>query len=184
MFIDLFFLAVIVYGFYLGYSKGLFRVIFIFLLMSFAVMVSMLLMPLTVELLHSAFDVNNKMMPYFAFFLTMIIFFFFIWIVTNIISENYQSKNLTIYGKGFAGFFMATFLLFIYSGMIGFLSDSRLLKYESINKQSMTYAYILKIESFGVQLLKYTMPFSSKFFEYVNDSSQRLDSIDKKSKDK
>jgi hypothetical protein len=179
MFIDLLFLLVIVYGFYIGYSKGLFRVIVIILLMLFSTMVSMLLMPYVVELLYSAFEINNRLLPYWAFMFTLISFVLLIWIIYK--SINIKNQNHTNYGNFYAGLFMAALLVFIYSGIIGFITDSKLIKTESINKHSTTYQFILKVENFGVNVLKYSLPFTAKFFESVKDSNKRLDSMDKSS---
>lgn len=171
MIIDIFFLIVIGYGFYLGFSKGILGTIFGILGFLLALVASFKFAPAATDFLQRAFHTDNPM-TFLAGFFAM--FLLALWIVRKFVSmiEGGLAKaNLSIINQAAGGFLMAALLVFAYSNVVKFAETAHLIS-EETRYEARTYPLIETFPAKTKVVWEKTKPV---FQEFWNESINFLD---------
>jgi len=171
--IDLFFMIIGAWGFFLGYSRGILGTIigiFGFLL---ALVASFKFTPAMSEFFQRAFHTNNPI-TFPAGFITifMLILFLLKWIRDKI-DSGLNKINLNIFNKLAGGFIMATLLSSFYSGMLQFMDRAQLLS-DEVKEDSKSYTLLKALPDKTEKVWKKAQPF---FLEFWNESIEFMDKM-------
>ncbi len=171
--IDLFFLIIAGYGFFLGYSKGLLGTvigIFGFLL---ALVASFKFTPAMSDFFQRAFHTENPITfpaGFLAIFLIML--FLLRWMRKNI-DAGLSKINLNIINQLTGGFIMAVLLSSFYSGALEFMDKAHLLS-EEAKSDSIFYPTLQALPERTKKVWGKVQPF---FIEFWNESIEFMDKM-------
>lgn len=144
MIIDLLFLMFGVWGFYLGFNRGIIQTVFTILTYSVGLMASIKFAPTVTQFLESSFNYNdNPLMFVMGFFISFIVVFLLLRFVVRTLEGVLESINLNIVNQMMGGLLLSGLMILLYSFMLRFVNNSKSLS-DQAKEESITYAYLEK----------------------------------------
>lgn len=168
MVIDFFFLIMVGFGFYFGFTNGVFKVLILTFLLLSGLFLAMHLTVPTTEFILSVFDINSKWLSLSTFFIICIFISSLAILFYKMIKENFKMPKLGKISKVIGGLIMLFFFTILYSVLISFFSAAEVIKPEIAKKESITYQYLEKIQPTLIEYVNATlqqMPFPKGNFE-------------------
>ena len=141
MVIDIIFVIMAGYGFYLGFAKGIIRTIFTILSFLFGLLAAFKFAPAATKFLETAFDSNNPMMFLAGFLLSFVLTMILIRLVARAIEGFLRTANINIVNQFAGGLLLAGMMTLLYSMVLWFGTQSKLID-EQTKSQSFTYTYL------------------------------------------
>ena len=138
MIIDIAFGLTVVVGFLYGYSKGLIKTLFSILSILIAIIAAMKLSPLTINAMDTLLPNAPRLAYIIGFLLTFILVIIIIRFIGNKIESLLKVVNLNFMNKIAGGSLIAVFFILIFSCVIWFLNEARLIS-EPQKDQSIVY---------------------------------------------
>lgn len=173
MVIDIIFAAAAIWGFYLGFSRGIIKTIFTILSVVFGLMIAFRFGPdITVLLERTVSD--NALMFIAGFLLTFVLTMVGIRLFANFLEGALESANINFINQIIGGFFMAGLIVLVYSMLIWFGDRSRLIE-DATKAESISYAYL---EQYPEQVWKWSgkaRPVIEDFWDHSLEFMDRLD---------
>ena len=174
MWIDLGFLVFLIYGFYLGYSKGILKTIFAILSIFIAIILTMKFSPLLVDFVDNLL----KLGPTFSLILGFVICFFVVLLLVRLIGKSvekiFKAVKLNFINKIVGGVMMALLFVVSYSAILWFLSQTDMLSNQQ-KEQSVTYEQLEPIPNKARGAIEQLKPAFKGFWE---KSMEAFDSPD------
>ncbi len=180
MVIDIIFLIIAAYGFWLGFSRGIIKTIFTLISYFFGLIAAFKFSPSATQLLESLFSPHPLMFIagfLLSFLLTMVI----IRMLAKGLESILESVNINIINQVAGGALLAAVLVLVYSIILWFGNASHLISTQS-KSESRTYAYL---EQYPEQVWKVGVllwPTIENFWHYsvdFMDDLQQLSSEDR-----
>lgn len=163
MLIDILALILIVYGFYKGYSRGLINTVFDTLSIVIAIVASLKLSPLIIDVLDKVFKLN----PGISFILGFVITFFIIMIFIRFIGKKLESVlkavKINFVNQIAGGLVMAMVFAILFSGLLWLSNEVSLLP-QKTKDQSITYPVLHTLPDVTIKTLKGLQPFFADFW--------------------
>lgn len=173
MVIDIIFAAAAIWGFYLGFSRGIIKTIFTILSVVFGLMIAFRFGPdITVLLERTVSD--NALMFIAGFLLTFVLTMVGIRLFANFLEGALESANINFINQIIGGFFMAGLIVLVYSMLLWFGDRSRLIE-DATKAESISYAYL---EQYPEQVWKWSgkaRPVIEDFWDHSLEFMDRLD---------
>lgn len=177
MIIDLFCLVVALYGFWVGYSRGIISTILNVLSILFGIMAAAKFSPAMTDLLTSLLGTSESSRGFMllagviiTFVLTMVVFR----MVARGLEEGLESININFINQVLGGVVTALIFVFLYSLIILFASRSRLLE-GSTKEESSTFAILEKYPEAAWGAGKRIWPIFVEFYEHSLDIMDKID---------
>ena len=140
--IDIIFVILAAWGFYLGFSRGIIKTIFTVFSVIFGLMMAFRFGPEVTGMLESLFQ-ENALMFIAGFLLTFVGTMLFIRMLANFIEGALETAHINIINQIIGGFFLASVMILVYSMLLWFGDRSHLID-QKTKDDSLTYSYLEK----------------------------------------
>lgn len=179
MAIDIIFVIVAGYGFYLGFSRGIIQTVFTILSYMFGLMAALRFAQPMSSFLEEAFDYNNPLMFIAGFLLTFILTMMLIRLFARGLEGFLEVTNINLINQIAGGALLAMIFVMGYSVILWFADNTTLL--QDTKDTSMTYEYLEKYPTYVWQVGETVKPLILDFYE---QSSNFMDELEELSRDK
>lgn len=179
MIIDILFLLCVVYGFYLGYSKGIIKTVFTIISVVFGFMVAVRFAPPLTSFISRVFDSTNQWLFLLAFILIFVLTMLLIRLAAKGLENLFKTANINFINKIAGGVLTACLIVFVYSMLLWFVDRATLLPATSKEK-SVTYTYL---EAFPAEIRSFVDRLKPKAEKMWDKSVETLDKLEEKAND-
>ena len=176
MAIDLIFVVLAAWGFYLGFSRGIIKTIFTILSVVFGLMMAFRFGPTVTGTLESLFS-ENPLMFIAGFLLTFVGTMFIIRFLASSLEGVLESANINFINQIIGGFFVSALIVLVFSMILWFGDKSHLVG-ESTKEESVTYSYLEKYPQKVWALSAKAKPIFEDFWDH---SIEFMDDLEKMS---
>ncbi|TVR84216.1 MAG: CvpA family protein [Chitinophagaceae bacterium] len=118
MIFDILFFIIILYGFYMGYKKGLIYSIFGFFALFISITLALKFGFLAAEVLNERFEIQASYLPFLGFLVIFLITLVLVYALSKIIEGFINLVFLGWLNRLTGGFLWAVILLFVYSAVL------------------------------------------------------------------
>lgn len=174
--IDLFFLIVAGYGFFLGFTKGIIQTVFTILSYLFGLLAAFKLSPAVTKFLETATGSNHPLLFIagflMAFFGTMLLIRF----ISKTLSAGLESANINIVNQVAGGALLASIMTLLYSLLLWFAVEAHVVKDETL-ETSVTYPYLKDYPKAAWTVLGKLKPSLMEFWDKSVDFMDRIEKV-------
>ena len=173
MVIDVIFAVFALWGFYLGFSRGIIRTVFTILSVVFGLLVAFRFGPDMTQFLETAVN-DNALMFLAGFLLTFVLTMVIIRLFASFLEGALESANINFINQAIGGTVMAGLMVLLYSVLLWFGDRSHLIN-EDAKVESMTYNYL---EDYPELVWYYggkARPILEDFWDHSIDFMDKLD---------
>ena len=171
MAIDLIFVVLAAWGFYLGFSRGIIKTIFTIISVIFGLMMAFRFGPQVTNMLESMFQ-ENPLMFIAGFLLTFVGTMLIIRVVANFLEGALQTAHINIINQILGGLFTSALVTLVYSMLLWFGDKSHLIG-ESTKEDSRVYTYLeqypQKVWAWGQKAKPILLDFWDQSVEFMDD---------------
>lgn len=172
--IDIIFLAVFAYGFWVGYTRGVIGTVFNFAAYTFGVVLAFKITPTTTHLLESLFHSDNPSMFLAAFIVNMVFIMFVLRQSARGMQSALQAVYLGVINSAAGGALMAGISIVVYSILIWFLVQVRFLNDQTLS-ESKTYPFLKDLPTRAKSIALRAKPFAEDIWGYSMNWMDRLE---------
>lgn len=172
--IDIIFLAVFAYGFWIDYSRGIIGTVFNFAAYLFGVVFAFKITPTTTKILESLFHSDNPSMFLAAFVVNLIFIMFILRQAAKGMESAFQAVYLGVINQTAGGVLMAGFGVVVYSILVWFLVQVRFLNDETLS-ESKTYPLLKDLPSKAKAIAIRAKPFAEDIWGYSMNWMDRVE---------
>lgn len=140
MVIDVVFAIFALWGFYLGFVRGIIKTVFTILSVVFGLMVAFRFGPQMTEILEQTLS-DNALMFVAGFLLTFVLTMLLIRLLARVLEGALETANINFINQIIGGGFMAALTILLYSVLLWFGDRSHLID-DQTKKNSATYPYL------------------------------------------
>ena len=176
MVIDIMFVITLLYGFYLGFSKGIISTVFSVVSILFAVMAALKFGPATTDFLEKAFSSNNPLMFLAGMLLTFVVVMIIIRFFARSLEGLLKTANINVINQFFGGVLLSGVLIVLFSVLVWFGDQARVIDAKT-KQTSMTYKYIEDIPAQSKDLVYRFKPMFEEFWNSSMDMMDRLEDM-------
>lgn len=173
MVIDIIFFFMAIFGFYLGFSRGIIKTVFTVLSLLFGVVAAAKFGPSLTRFLESAFNYSNPLMFFagliLAFMLTMIL----IRTLASGLEGVLQSANINIINKVAGGLVMSGLMVTFFSTLVIFADRSHIIN-DDAKRESRAYPILQRFPDLASVAGKTVYPIFKDFWVFSIDTMDRL----------
>ena len=174
MAIDIIFLAVFAYGFWVGYSRGIIGTVFNFAAYIFGFVLAFKITPTTTNILESLFHSDNPSMFLAAFVVNLVFIMFVLRQAARGMESAFQAVYLGVINQTLGGVLMASFGIVIYSILIWFLVQVRFLNDLTLT-ESKSYPFLKDLPPKAKAVALRAKPFAEDIWGYSMNWMDRLE---------
>jgi membrane protein required for colicin V production len=172
--IDIIFLAVFAYGFWIGYSRGIIGTVFNFGAYLFGVVLAFKVTPTTTNIMESLFHSDNPSMFLAAFVVNLVFIMFVLRQAAKGMETAFRAVYLGVINQTAGGVLMAGFGVVVYSILIWFLVQVRFLNDQTI-AESKTYPLLKDLPGKAKAVAMRAKPFAEDIWGYSMNWMDRLE---------
>lgn len=176
MVIDAILAIVAVWGFYMGFSRGIIKTVFTIISLLFGFMAAVRFGPAATRFLEDIFDSNEPLMFIagflLAFFLTMMI----IRLLASGLEGLLKTANINVINQVAGGILFGALNILIFSVLVWFGRQSHLVTDETVNS-SFSYVYL---EKFPGKMRGVYESVKPSFMEFWDESVKFMDRMEEK----
>ena len=176
MAIDIIFVITMLYGFYLGFSKGIIKTVFTFLSILLGLTAAFKFTDGMTDFLVTTFNNNNPLMYVAGFLLSFVLVMVFIRMIARGLEGMMEATNINILNQLAGGVLLSGILILLYSVILWFGDQATLINQEAKNK-SMTYVYLEKFPSQAKNIAYKVQPVFKNFWDQSLDMMDRLEEM-------
>lgn len=173
MAIDIIFAIVLIYGFYLGFSRGIIQTIFTILSYVIGLIAAFKFSPSMTNMLESTFS-KNPMMFIAGFLLSFVLTMLIIRLFARGLEGILQTVHINVVNQAAGGIFMAGIMVLFYSLILWFADKSNIVT-ETTKQESMTYSYLEKYPTYVWKAGQKLRPVFTDFWEHTVEFLDQLD---------
>jgi len=182
MFIDLIATLLILYGFYIGYSRGIIKTIFALVSIMIGILAALKLSPYMIDLLQGIFKFHPGLTFIVGFALTFILVLIVIRFLGKKLEDILKFAQINFINKVLGGGVMAILFLVFYSYTLWGIDSLSLLSQNSKNT-SMSYDYLETLPSKTQDTVAKFKPFFDNFWNKLVDTFDNIKEYEKKVKE-
>ena len=175
MIIDVICLVIALYGFWVGYSRGIIKTVLTAASLLFGFMAAAKFSPTVSSMLQDWFNGPKSVMFLAAvvltFLLTLILFRF----IANAMENMLESININFINQFMGGVVSALLFSFVYSLLVAFADNSRLID-EQTKDDSITYEALKPLPGYAWDAGQAVWPVFKEFYNYALDMMDAIDS--------
>ncbi len=169
MFIDLIAVLLIVYGFYIGYNRGIIKTIFAVVSIMIGILAALKLSPYTIELMQKFLNLHPGLTFVLGFALTFILVLIIIRFVGNKLEDILKFAQINFINKILGGGIMAILLLVFYSYALWGIESLQLLSNKN-KKSSVSYEFLNTLPAKTEDTLADLKPYFDDFWTKMVDT--------------
>ncbi len=174
MIIDVICLVIGLYGFWVGYSRGIIKTVLTTASLLFGFMAAAKFSPTVSSMLQDWFNGPKSVMFLAAvvltFLLTLILFRF----IANAMENMLESININFINQFMGGIVSVLMFSFVYSLLVAFADNSRLID-EQTKEDSVTFSLLEPLPGYAWEMGQAVWPVFKEFYNYALDVMDALD---------
>lgn len=174
MAIDIMCAMMALYGFYLGYSRGIIKTVFTILSIFFGIVAAAKFGPAMTEFLQSAFNYYNPLMFLAGLMLAFILTMALIRLLANGLEGLLETANINFINQVLGGVVLATALTAIFSLLVLFGDRAHIID-DRTKRDSVTYPMLEVMPAKLMTLGTMVRPVFTDFWNYSVDFMDRLE---------
>lgn len=174
MAIDIMCAMMALYGFYLGYSRGIIKTVFTILSIFFGIVAAAKFGPAMTEFLQSAFNYYNPLMFLAGLMLAFILTMALIRLLANGLEGILETANINFINQVLGGAVLSLALVAIFSLLVLFGDRAHIIDNQT-KKDSVTYPLLEKMPDRLLEAGKLVRPVFTDFWNYSVDFMDRLE---------
>ncbi len=174
MVIDIIFVITLLYGFYLGFAKGIISAVFTILSLLFGLMAAFKFAPATTDFLEKAFNNNNPLMFLAGFLLSFVIVMVIIRMIARGLEGLLKTANINVINQLAGGVLLGGVLVLLLSVLIWFGDQAHLID-DLTKRKSVSYPYL---KTFPSEAKSIAYRFKPMFEEFWNSSLDMMDKLE------
>ncbi|MCB9283761.1 MAG: CvpA family protein [Lewinellaceae bacterium] len=172
MVIDIICVIAAIYGFYVGFTKGIIRTVFNVLSIFLGVLGAFKFAPAATKFLETAFGSDNPLMFLAGFLLSFVVTMILIRMLARGLEGVLKTANVNVLNQAAGGVLLSVVMVFLYSLLLWFADISGLL--DNAKEQSFTYEYLEEAPNKAGQVYEFLKPMIKDFW---NGSVKAMDRI-------
>jgi membrane protein required for colicin V production len=176
MLLDIIVAIIVTLGFYLGYSRGLIKTVFDAFSLLVAVVASLKLSPITMEIIQSLL----KTSPAVTFLLGVVVTFLAVIMLIRFIGRKFEdilkAVNINFINKLAGGALQALFFAYLLSLFLWLLANIKIIKPE-VQARSITWSLLEPLPEKGKAVFQSLKPVFTKFWDKTLEA---MDSVKEK----
>jgi membrane protein required for colicin V production len=176
MVIDIMLVITLLYGFYLGFSKGIISTVLSVVSLLFGVMAALKFGPATTDFLEKAFDSKNPLMFLAGMLLTFVVVMIIIRMIARTMEGLLKTANINIVNQLLGGMLLSSVLIVLFSVLVWFGDQARVIDAQT-KQTSVTYGYIEDIPGQAKDLAYRFKPMFEDFWNSSMDMMDRLEGM-------
>ncbi len=181
MVIDIILVIVAVYGFYVGYSKGIIKTIFSVLAIAVGIVAALRFSPSVTDFLKQMFNETSPLMFVAGLILTFALAMMFLKLIGRGFEGILEAANINVINQTLGGAFMASVLILIYSGILWFVLNSSFRNVEDVTADSQTYPFLKEYPEQVWKVAGKMKPLVQDFWDYTIDIMDEVQTMTEKS---
>ena len=162
MVIDIICVIAAIYGFYVGFTKGIIRTIFNVLSIFLGVLGAFKFAPAATKFLETAFGSDNPLMFLAGFLLSFVVTMIFIRMLARGLEGVLKTANINVLNQAAGGVLLSVVMVFLYSLLLWFADISGLL--DNAKEESFTYEYLEEAPNKAGQVYEFFKPMIKDFW--------------------
>jgi membrane protein required for colicin V production len=175
MIIDVVCLVLALYGFWVGYSRGIIKTVLTVFSILFGVMAAAKFSPTVSVMLQESFGGGSALMFLVALILTFMATLFLFRMLANGLENMLEAVNINFINQFMGGVISLIFFVFIYSALVSFADNSRLID-DDTKRESITYSILEPLPEVAWDIGQSVWPVFQEFWEYALDVMDQIDS--------
>lgn len=178
MVIDFLFAAFAIYGFYIGYSRGIIKSIVSILSIGVGVIAALRFSPIATDMLKETFDSNSPLMFIAGLILTFLLTMTILRVLGKGLEGILKTANINFINQLLGGAFMAGALTFLYSSALWFVVQvMRTSESASGISESQTYPFLKEYPGKVTRSFTILKPILQDFWDYTMDMMDQVDQM-------
>ena len=177
MVVDIICVLVVLYGFYLGFSKGIISTIFTILSLTFGLMAAFKFAPGMTLFLERSFNSSSPLMFLAGFLLSFAVTMIILRMIARGLEGILKTANINVVNQLAGGILLSGILVLLYSFLLWFADSGHLLDQQT-KDQSVTYRYL---EQFPGEFKKVGVKIQPLFSEFWDQSMEMMDRLERMS---
>ena len=173
MVIDIIFFFAAIFGFYIGFSRGIIRTVFTVLSLLFGVVAAVKFGPALTRFLESALNYHNPLMFFAGLILAFMLTLVLIRTLASGLEGVLQSANINIINKVAGGLVMAGLMIALFSTLVIFADRSHIIN-DDAKRESRAYPILQQFPDLVSVAGKTVYPIFKDFWVYSIDTMDRL----------
>ena len=174
MIIDVIFAVLALYGFWVGYSRGIIKTVLTTVSFLFGFMAAAKFSPTVSVMLQDWIDGPGSIMLPAAFILTFILTLVIFRMIANGMEGMLEAVNINFINQVAGGAIAMFFFVFLYSVLVRFADNSRMIEQDT-KQDSMTYELMKPIPDYAWAAGKKIWPVFQEFYQHALDVMDQID---------
>lgn len=174
MIIDFLCAIVALYGFWVGYSRGIIKTVLTTISFLFGFMAAAKFSPTVSVMLQEWIDAPGTIMLPAAFLLTFILTLVLFRMLANGLEGMMEAVNINFINQIAGGGISMFFFVFLYSVLVSFADSSRMIDPDT-KEESFTYEILEPVPDYAWALGKSVWPVFQEFYQYALDVMDQID---------
>ncbi len=141
MVIDIIFVIALLWGFYLGFSKGIIKTIFTLASILLGLLAAFKFAPATTNFLETALKNTNPLMFLAGFLVTFVATMYLIRLFARGLEGIFKAANINFINQTVGGVVLAGVMILMYSMLVWFGDQAHIIN-QDVKEESMTYEYL------------------------------------------
>lgn len=184
MIIDVICVVIALYGFWVGYSRGIIKTVLTTISFLFGFMAAAKFSPTVSSMLQEWTDGSATVMLPAGFLLTFILTLVLFRMLANGLENMLEAVNINFINQMAGGGISMFFFVFLYSVLVSFADNSRMIDQDT-KDDSATYELIKPIPDFAWSTGKKVWPVFQEFYQHALDVLDQIDTqVERQENDK
>jgi membrane protein required for colicin V production len=172
MVVDIIFAAVVVYGFYVGFTRGIIRTVFAVISIVVGLLAAFKFSPAVTNLLENQFG-EQPLLFILGFALTFAAAMLLIRMLARGMESVLRLGNINFINQAAGGVFLAAVMVLLYSVILWFGDQARIINQET-KRSSMVYRYLEDYPTLVWNMGGKLRPIVEDFWDYTVDFLDRM----------
>ncbi len=181
MVLDLIVLIIAIYGFYLGYSRGIIKTVFYVISLLFGFIAAVKFAPSTTQLLTDIFNYKSPLMYLAGFLLCLVVTILLIRMFAKFLEGVLKTAHINFVNKFFGGILLGSFLMLLLSQVFWLGEQANLITAEN-SADSKSYPYLRQMPDEAKKIADLLQPSFESFWEQSLEFIDELEEMSKKNK--
>lgn len=181
MVIDIIFVIAAVWGFYLGFSRGIIKTVFTILSFLFGLIAAFKFAPAATEFLKTTFNSGNPLMFLAGFLLSFVLTMLLIRMAAKALEGVLKTANINIINQFLGGVLLAGVMVLVYSAILWFGVSAHIVDERQAKQESMTYEYLINLPAQAGGVAQTVKPVFLEFWDRSVEMMDNLENMSEKS---
>ena len=176
MVIDIIFIIALLWGFYLGFSKGIIKTLFTVLSIILGMLAAFKFAPATTNFLETALKNTNPLMFLAGFICTFVLTMFLIRMFARGLEGIFRAANINFINQTVGGVVLGGVMVLLYSMLIWFGDQAHILNAD-VKAESISYVHLKEYPEQIRTLAKVVQPTVNEFWTQSVDMFDKLEEM-------